>query len=109
MRKNCAKGPNIADYPRESPLRFEDVREMAYMTRSVTFSLASVILLASPPADAASTADHQGFMANHYPPKALANGEQGQVAFSVDVDGGGRIERCAITQGSGYSTLDRET
>jgi len=48
-------------------------------------------------------------MANHYPPKALANGEQGQVAFSVDVDGGGRIERCAITQGSGYSTLDRET
>jgi TonB family protein len=79
------------------------------MTRPVIFALASAILLGAPPAGAARGASHQDFMSKHYPPKALANGEQGQVAFSIDVDGGGRIERCAITQSSGYPTLDRET
>jgi len=78
------------------------------MTQSVILSFASAMLL-SASAGAARGPSNQDFMSSHYPPRALANGEQGQVGFSVDIDAEGRIDRCAITQSSGYATLDRET
>jgi len=67
-------------------------------------------LLASPPQPAAAKGSNQNeFLASHYPPIALQRGEDGSVGFSVDIDEQGRIEKCAITQSSGYETLDRET
>jgi len=67
------------------------------------------LLIALPSAAASATPGQTGFLASHYPPTALKNGEEGRVGFSVDIDEQGRIEKCAITQSSGYQTLDRET
>ena len=79
------------------------------MSRSVMlFSLGMLLASPSSPATAASSTQN-GFLASHYPPNALRNGEDGRVGFSVDIDEQGRIEKCAITQSSGYETLDRET
>jgi TonB family protein len=72
------------------------------------FSLGMLLASPSSPATAASSTQN-GFLASHYPPNALRNGEDGRVGFSVDIDEQGRIEKCAITQSSGYETLDRET
>jgi len=73
--------------------------------------IASAALLA---ASAFSTAGAEpsgqaDFMAQHYPPTALKNGEEGRVAFRVAISKDAHIERCEITESSGYAALDRET
>jgi len=78
------------------------------MSRPVMLLALGVLLAASSPA-AADSPNQDGFLASHYPPTALKNGEEGRVGFSVDIDEQGRIEKCAITRSSGYATLDRET
>ena len=78
------------------------------MVRSIVLLSASVALLATS-ASAASINRQGDFMSRHYPGGALAKGEEGKVAFSVDITQEGRIEQCRITESSGYPTLDRET
>jgi TonB family protein len=77
------------------------------MIRLVLF--AAIAALLSPYAAYSQAADHGDFMAKHYPPQALKNGEDGRVGFRVSISKDGVIERCEITESSGYATLDRET
>jgi TonB family protein len=63
----------------------------------------------TPPTASRTSGDQGDFLSRHYPARALASGEEGQVGFSVDITAEGRIEQCRITQSSGYATLDRET
>lgn len=44
-----------------------------------------------------------------YPASALKRGEQGRVAFSLDVAADGRVTSCRITRSSGSSALDNAT
>ena len=78
------------------------------MIREIVLASASALLIATS-AGAVSSPGNQNFMSRHYPPGALAKGEEGQVGFSIDLTEEGRMEKCAITQSSGYPTLDRET
>lgn len=77
------------------------------MVRSAILVAAAVVISAA--ASANSNSGNEDFMSRHYPPNALAKGEQGRVGFKIELTDEGRIEQCAITQSSGYSTLDRET
>jgi TonB family protein len=49
------------------------------------------------------------FMFKHYPPRALAAGEQGQVGFRLTLDNDGVLTSCDITKSSGFMNLDAET
>jgi len=79
------------------------------MTRSSNLALILTAVVATAAANAAPGSENKDFMARHYPAGALAKGEQGKVGFKIDIDSAGRIERCAVTESSGYATLDRET
>jgi len=78
------------------------------MIRSIILASALAMSLASP-GEAAASSGIQDFMSRHYPPEALAKGEEGKVGFRIDLTDEGRIERCAVTQSSGYPALDRGT
>jgi protein TonB len=72
--------------------------------------LGSIAALAFLVATGALVAGGSGsFMAQHYPEAALKRGEQGKVGFTVQIAATGALERCTVTQSSGYPTLDRET
>lgn len=45
----------------------------------------------------------------NYPPRALANGEQGAVYFVVTLDRDAHPTSCQVTHGSGHPLLDKET
>ena len=45
----------------------------------------------------------------HYPPGALARGEQGAVYFVVSLDRDAHATSCQVTHGSGHPLLDEET
>lgn len=49
------------------------------------------------------------FIFSHYPPRALAAGEQGAVKFRVEIDEQGVVQSCKIVGSSGFERLDRET
>ena len=49
------------------------------------------------------------FIANHYPPRALAAGEQGKVTFQLVIEPDGSLGTCTVTASSGYQSLDNET
>lgn len=49
------------------------------------------------------------FIFSKYPPRALAEREQGSVRFRAEVDAKGNVLACKVTQGSGFERLDRET
>jgi TonB family protein len=49
------------------------------------------------------------FIANHYPPQALAAGEQGKVSFQLVVEPDGSLGTCTVTASSGFKSLDNET
>ena len=49
------------------------------------------------------------FIFSHYPPRALAKGEQGVVQFQASADPDGNVMSCKVTQSSGFKRLDRET
>lgn len=76
-----------------------------------TVTLAALVFspVAAQPSPNANSTRHGDFMAEHYPPQALKNGEEGRVGFRVAISTEGFIERCEITESSGYGTLDRET
>ena len=44
-----------------------------------------------------------------YPANALRNGEQGRVAFTLDVGADGRVTACRVTESSGSAALDNAT
>jgi len=49
------------------------------------------------------------FIFSHYPPRALAAGEQGPVRFRVEIDEEGIVKNCKVAFSSGFERLDRET
>jgi protein TonB len=49
------------------------------------------------------------FIFKNYPPRALANGEQGTVKFRTAVNEKGVAMDCEVIQSSGHFRLDRET
>jgi TonB family protein len=79
------------------------------MIRFALIASAATLAVSALSAAGAQSAGQGDFMARHYPPTALKNGEEGRVAFRVAISKDGHIERCEITESSGYSTLDRET
>ena len=46
---------------------------------------------------------------NDYPPRAMARGEQGRVAFELEINSEGRVTRCNILRSSGSTLLDVQT
>jgi TonB family protein len=50
-----------------------------------------------------------GVILKNYPAESLARGEEGTVAFAVDVDSRGKIESCVVSRSSGYPRLDDAT
>lgn len=78
------------------------------MIQLVIIASASAALIAAA-AVADQNSNHENFMASHYPPGALAKGEDGSVGFRIELTGSGRMERCAVIESSGFETLDRET
>jgi TonB family protein len=89
--------------------------EKKMMTRHCALLFASFAFYAAPLS--ASTPDEPSaiekangeFLFKHYPPRALAAGEQGQVGFRVTLDTKGILTSCDITKSSGFMTLDAET
>lgn len=85
------------------------------MTRHCALIMASIALYAAPlsantPEEPSVVQKENGeFMFKHYPPRALAAGEQGQVGFRVTFDSDGGLTSCDITKSSGFMTLDAET
>ena len=49
------------------------------------------------------------FIASHFPPRALAAGEEGKVAFQLVIESDGSLGTCEVTASSGYKSLDDET
>jgi TonB family protein len=49
------------------------------------------------------------FLAKNYPPESLQRGEQGRVGFQLTFAADGSLTGCAITQSSGFATLDNGT
>lgn len=85
------------------------------MKRAGFLILASFACLASPLSATATsepvyTQDPNGeFLFKHYPPRALAAGEQGRVGFRVSLDNDGTLKSCEVVKSSGYASLDNET
>ena len=59
--------------------------------------------------DSAKSAENAGFLAKNYPPESLRRGEQGKVGFQLSFEADGSLTGCAITQSSGFPTLDNGT
>jgi len=78
------------------------------MIQLVIIASASAALIAGA-AVAGQDSGNKDFMTRHYPPGALAKGEDGTVGFRIELNSSGRMERCAVIQSSGFETLDRET
>jgi TonB family protein len=67
-------------------------------------------LLATATSEPAYTQDPNGeFLFKHYPPRALAAGEQGKVGFRVHLDDEGNLKSCEVVKSSGFASLDNET
>jgi protein TonB len=49
------------------------------------------------------------FIWKFYPPGALKRGEQGRVGFKLTIEPTGTVSNCAVTESSGFKTLDAET
>jgi TonB family protein len=71
---------------------------------------AALAFLAAPVAAQTSpvpvSALHSYMTADDYPIEAIRNGEQGTVAFRLQVGADGAVSACSITQSSGSATLD---
>lgn len=57
----------------------------------------------------AREAANYSILMQHYPARALAAREEGAVAFKLSLDRDGDPSACAVTQSSGYPSLDYET
>ena len=71
-------------------------------------SAASFSSIAPEPGQSVQTRNGE-FIFSKYPPRARAAGEQGSVRFQAEVDAGGLVLGCKVTEGSGHKRLDRET
>lgn len=49
------------------------------------------------------------YLAKNYPAESLQRGEQGRVGFQLSFEADGSLSGCAVTQSSGYRTLDEGT
>ena len=80
------------------------------------FGILALALLASGTALAESSTDkiardaqNYDTLVKYYPKRALANGEQGLVGFTVRLDKAGHPTNCEVTHSSGHRLLDEET
>ena len=82
-------------------------------TSLMLLSMAAAISLIAPsPAGAGDGLKRTGnaeFLARNYPPESLKRGEQGRVGFQLSFEADGSLTGCAITQSSGFATLDNGT
>ena len=58
---------------------------------------------------ASRSAANAEFLAKNYPRESLRRGEQGRVGFQLTFEADGSLTGCAITQSSGFTTLDDGT
>ena len=84
------------------------------MRRSFSLFVAGAVLahpVSAVDNDAKAERDRQmsEIVFQNYPPRALANGEQGAVFFVVSLDNDAHATSCEVTHGSGHPLLDEET
>ena len=83
------------------------------MTRSISVltlgSLLASPALAAPAKNPEQMRQLSELVFKHYPPGALARGEQGAVYFVVTLDREAHPTSCQVTHGSGHPLLDEET
>ncbi len=83
------------------------------MKRSIALlavgSLLASPALAGPKMNPAKARQISEVVFKNYPPRALANGEQGAVYFLVSLDKAANPTSCQVTHGSGHPLLDAET
>ena len=77
------------------------------MLHGLLFTVLAIV--ASSPSGEDFRSKNGDFIFKHYPPRALAAGEQGAVRFRAEVDRRGNVMSCAVTASSGYERLDQET
>ena len=84
----------------------------AFFALGTTASLLAIATVASSapaimvPARQSTNAE---FLAKNYPPESLKRGEQGRVGFQLTFESDGSLTGCAITQSSGFASLDHGT
>ena len=82
-------------------------------TALMLLSLAAAIgTTANAPAaagDSPRSGENAEFLARNYPPDSLQRGEQGRVGFQLTFEADGSLAGCAITQSSGFASLDEGT
>ena len=83
------------------------------MKKSISvLAVASLLVspaIAAPQANADRMRQLSEVVFKHYPPGALARGEQGAVYFDVTLDKDAHPTSCQVTHGSGHPLLDEET
>ena len=83
------------------------------MKRSIALLAVGTLLaspaLAAPRMNPAKMRQISEVVFKNYPPRALANGEQGAVYFVVTLDKDANPTFCQVTHGSGHPLLDKET
>ena len=81
------------------------------LSRTVVLALAAFALpaWAAPAQETVREASNGEFLFKHYPPRALAAREEGQVGFQVSLGSDGSLKSCEVTKSSGFSSLDKET
>jgi len=57
----------------------------------------------------AKSAANAEFLSRNYPPESLKRGEQGRVGFQLTFEADGTLTECAVSQSSGFVTLDEGT
>jgi periplasmic protein TonB len=113
--KNCRFGGGA-----EKGSRVERVRSIGLfrergraMQRSIALiamtSLIASPVLAAPRMNPSKMQQISEVVFKNYPPRALANGEQGAVYFVVTLDQDAHPTACQVTHGSGHPLLDQET
>ena len=81
-------------------------------SRSFAFKSTALLLMTVLPSAsvlAASSSKTVSIIEQNYPAESLAKGEQGLVAFAVDLDAAANIDSCVVTKSSGYPRLDAAT
>src|SRR5215212_10060683 len=79
------------------------------MLLSVAASVGASAAPQTVPAQASRSAGNAEFLAKNYPPESLRRGEQGRVGFQLTFEADGSLTGCAVTQSSGFPTLDNGT
>lgn len=67
------------------------------------------LILLAPVLMGAATGPRAWQSDNDYPTESLKAGEQGTVAFRLDIDAEGKASNCVVVLSSGYPRLDKAT